>query len=158
LEVKVQGVDVQGRPIAISPEWRVEDPDMLAVSAGEGKAVNITVLHGGQTSVEVASLGFSKKLVINASERDGTLVVELAQPSGGRELLLANSGPAYGGLGGQGNSPSPSSQPAQHRRHRPPQVVEIPEALRDMQAQFEAFRQSVDPTPQSIGGMEAAAP
>ena len=79
VDAKAQGVNAQGKPVDIMPEWTPADPDMVRVTPAEGRAVKITVQRTGQSSLEVASLGFSKQLTVDARQRAGAIFVELSQ-------------------------------------------------------------------------------
>jgi hypothetical protein len=79
VEAKATGLDAAGKSVQISPLWIPADPDMVTVSPAQGSAVKITVQHAGETSLEVASQGFSKRLPIHAVEYGETILVELSQ-------------------------------------------------------------------------------
>jgi len=81
VEARVEGVDVKGTLMEISPTWTPSDPDMVAVSPGQGKEVKITVKYAGQSSLEVASRGVTKKLSIKATaiHEGKVLQVEITQ-------------------------------------------------------------------------------
>lgn len=81
VEARVEGADSQGKPVKISPEWKPEDPDMVAVSPVQGNEVKITVKRAGQSSLEVVSSGVIKKLSIKATamHEGKALQVEITQ-------------------------------------------------------------------------------
>ncbi len=81
VEARVEVFDANGKPTNISPEWIPEDPDMVAVSPSQGKEVKITVRRAGQSSLEVASQGVSKRLSIKATaiHEGKVLQVEISQ-------------------------------------------------------------------------------
>jgi hypothetical protein len=79
LHAQAQGIDVQGKPVPVNADWTATDPSMVTLSPGPGKAVEITVHRVGQTTLEVASLGISKKLPLNALAYGDTIVVEVYQ-------------------------------------------------------------------------------
>jgi FKBP-type peptidyl-prolyl cis-trans isomerase FklB len=79
VDARVQGIDAQGRPIKISPKWTPSDPDMVTISPEEGNLVKITVKHAGESSIEVASEGVSRKLSINAKQQGNAIQMEISQ-------------------------------------------------------------------------------
>ena len=81
VEARVEGADSQGKLVRVSPHWKPEDPDMVAVSPGQGNEVKITVKRTGQTGLEVSSQGISKNLSIRATatHEGKALRVEITQ-------------------------------------------------------------------------------
>ncbi|MDO8587931.1 MAG: hypothetical protein Q7T82_12955 [Armatimonadota bacterium] len=79
VELVAQGVDADGRLTEISPKWIPSDGDMVTVSPCEGRKVEMTVRRAGESSLAVDCQGFSKKLLIKASQRDNSMQVEIAQ-------------------------------------------------------------------------------
>jgi len=79
VETRVEGTDAQGRPVKIRPTWTPADPEMVTVSPSEGNLVKITVKHAGESSLEVASNGISRKLSIKAKQQGNAMQVEIAQ-------------------------------------------------------------------------------
>ena len=81
IEAKSQGVDAGGRPMDISPKWTPADPDMVAVTPDQGSEVKITIKRAGQSTLEVASQGYSKMLSIKATaiHEGKALQVEISQ-------------------------------------------------------------------------------
>jgi hypothetical protein len=79
VEARAFGIGANGQPVNISPKWRAADPEMVDVSPGEGNAVKITVRRAGESSLEVASQGLSKKLSIKAEYKGNILQVQLSQ-------------------------------------------------------------------------------
>lgn len=81
VEAKAQVSNTNGRMIDVDPEWIPTDPGMISVSRARNssKAVVITVRHSGQSSLRVASQGISKELIINASDEDRGLRVDIVQ-------------------------------------------------------------------------------
>ncbi|MDP2660088.1 MAG: hypothetical protein Q8R28_05115 [Dehalococcoidia bacterium] len=79
LQVRAQGLDGQGNPMVISPQWKPADPETLAVSPSQGSVVMLTVQRPGQSSLQVVSQGFSKTLSIVAAYQGSALLVEIAQ-------------------------------------------------------------------------------
>lgn len=149
--IKVQGVDTQGKPVAITPEWRVNDAGMATVSTAAGNSVNLAAQHAGQTSVEVTALGLTKRLTLNVTEREeGILIMELTQPPGPApqmaQAALAYTAPAS--QSGSANPPGPSARPHRHRRGQP---VPVPEELSDVVAQLQAVQEQ-------LGGSAPAEP
>lgn len=78
-EATIEGIDARGKAVRIQPTIAPADPSMVTVSPRPGKAVQITVHRPGQTSLEVAALGMSKKLPLNALAHGDSLVVEVYQ-------------------------------------------------------------------------------
>ena len=79
VEARAEGVAGAGKPVNIAPRWIPADPEMVTVSPSQGKAVTITVLRPGESSVEVSSQGVSKQLSVRAGLKGETLQVEFAQ-------------------------------------------------------------------------------
>lgn len=79
VEARAEGLDAGGRQVKISPTWTPADPDMVTVTLGQGNDVKITVQRAGQSSLEVASPGYSKKLAIKAIYKNNTVQVEISQ-------------------------------------------------------------------------------
>jgi len=80
VEVRVQGVDANGRKVAISPAWKPSDPEMVAVARGQGSAYEITVTRPGQSSLKVNADGVTRTLTVKAEEyRGNALKVDITQ-------------------------------------------------------------------------------
>ena len=79
VEARAEGVAGAGKPVNIAPRWIPANPEMVTVSPSQGKAVTITVLRPGESSVEVSSQGVSKQLSVRAGLKGETLQVEFAQ-------------------------------------------------------------------------------
>ena len=77
VEAKAEGVDGRGKVTDISPTWTPSDPDMVGVSPAEGHKVEITVRRAGESTLNVSSQGFSKKLLIKATYGDNTIQVDI---------------------------------------------------------------------------------
>ena len=77
VEARVEVLDANGKRVDISPEWIPADPEMVTVSPGQGKEMNITVRRAGQSSLKVASPGFSKELIVKATYEGSTIKVEI---------------------------------------------------------------------------------
>jgi FKBP-type peptidyl-prolyl cis-trans isomerase FklB len=100
VEAGALGIDAKGKPVRISPEWIPSDPEMVTVSPKRGDAVNITVKHAGEASLEVVYQGYSKRLPIKALDRNNALQVEIAQlemkaPAGAPPATAAQETPAF---------------------------------------------------------------
>ncbi len=80
VEVKVVGIDAQGRPVRVDPEWVPSDSEMVMVSPNRGNAVSIVVKRAGESKVQLTAEGVSKELAIKAVYRDNALRVEITQP------------------------------------------------------------------------------
>lgn len=76
---RAEGFDAKGKPVEISAEWVPADPEMVAVSPRQGKEVKITVRRAGQSTLNVASPGFSRELIIKATTKGNALQVEISQ-------------------------------------------------------------------------------
>ena len=80
LEARVQGRDIKGRPMQISPEWIPADPEMVTVSPSQGNQVQITVKRAGESSLKVVSEEVSKTLSIKATYPNNSAIqVEIIQ-------------------------------------------------------------------------------
>ncbi|HSB82845.1 MAG TPA: hypothetical protein VLM91_29055 [Candidatus Methylomirabilis sp.] len=79
VEARVEGVDARGRPVRITPRWTPGDPEMVEISPAEGSSVKIIVKRAGESTVEVASHGISKRLSIKAEYKGNALHVQLSQ-------------------------------------------------------------------------------
>jgi hypothetical protein len=77
VEARCEGLDAKGMPVAA--QWTPSDPEMVTVSPGQGKEVKITVKRAGQSGVEVASQGVSKKLSVKAVSKGNAMQVEITQ-------------------------------------------------------------------------------
>lgn len=71
---RADGRNARGEAIDIRPEWRSADPEMLTVTPGQGGEVKITVLRPGESVLEVASQGLSRKLLVKADYQNNVLV------------------------------------------------------------------------------------
>jgi hypothetical protein len=76
---RCEGLDAQGMPLAVNPQWIPSDPGMVAVSPGQGKEVKITVKRAGQSGLEVVSQGVSKKMTVKAAYKGNAMQVEITQ-------------------------------------------------------------------------------
>ncbi len=79
LETRAEGLDAQGQPVGVSPQWIASDPGMVTVSPGQGSQVTITIQGAGQSTLRLASDTVTKELVIKAASQGGVLTVEIAQ-------------------------------------------------------------------------------
>ena len=80
VEVKVAGLDAQGRPIeSIKTEWIPEDPEMVTVSAGTSNSVKILIHKPGESNVTIVSGDLSTTLSIKAESKDNVLQVQISQ-------------------------------------------------------------------------------
>lgn len=79
VEAKVQVHDAKGQPVDLNPEWIPADPEMVTVSPSQGNAVQITVRHAGQSSLEVTSQRVSRKLAIMAWYQGDALQVQISE-------------------------------------------------------------------------------
>lgn len=77
VEARGHGQDARGQPSAVSLTWTAANPDMVAVSPARGHQVAITVLHAGESSVEVNAQGVSRTLAIKAEYKGDFLHVEI---------------------------------------------------------------------------------
>jgi len=79
VEARVHGVDAKGNKMKIKPEWTPSDPEMVAVTPGEGSDVKIAVKRAGKSTLKVAAPGVSKELSIKATEEGNAIRVEITQ-------------------------------------------------------------------------------
>lgn len=79
VDVKVRGVDARGKAVKIVPEWTAADPGMVTVTPGQKDEFRITVTRAGESTLTVASQGFSKELVVKAKQVGSTIQVEISQ-------------------------------------------------------------------------------
>lgn len=79
VDASARGIDGRGRSVEFRPEWRAENPAMVTVTPSQGNEVKITVLRPGQSNLLVTFQDISRKLAINATNRDKVIVVEIAQ-------------------------------------------------------------------------------
>ena len=79
VEAKARGVNATGMVVQVRPIWIAEDPEMVGVTPTQGDAVQIKVKRAGQSSLQVTSAGFAKKLLIKATPKDSVLRVEITQ-------------------------------------------------------------------------------
>jgi len=79
VEAKVRGIGPKGTDVPIHPEWIAEDKEMLAVTPSQGDTVQIKVNQPGESTVQITSLGFSKKLRIKATSQGSAMQVEIIQ-------------------------------------------------------------------------------
>jgi len=67
---RASGVDAEGRSFK-SPTWWPAEPDMVAVTPGQGAQVEITVLRPGESRLTVGEHGATRILMVKAVEREG---------------------------------------------------------------------------------------
>ena len=81
VEAKAQGIDANGRPMDVSPQWVPTAPGVVTVTQTQGSDVKITVSSPGQCSLKVTSQEVSKELSIKSVlMRDGNgLQVDISQ-------------------------------------------------------------------------------
>lgn len=80
VDVKVDGLDLAGKQVAVSPAWIPSDPMLIEVSPAQGEQVQITVLRAGQSSLNVIAGEISRELNIKAIAYLGdTMLVEISQ-------------------------------------------------------------------------------
>jgi hypothetical protein len=80
VEASIRGLNAEGKAVNTPATWRAADPEMVKVSEpGPGNTVTLTVVHPGETTVEVASQGITKQLPLHAQRYGQTLLVALAQ-------------------------------------------------------------------------------
>jgi FKBP-type peptidyl-prolyl cis-trans isomerase FklB len=81
VSARARCVDRGGRPIEVSPTWIASDPEMVAVSPGEGNEVQILVKRAGKSSLLVTSQGVTEELDITAMQKGEAIGIEIAQKS-----------------------------------------------------------------------------
>ena len=77
VEVRVEGIGPEGQSVRISPRWTPSDPEMVTVTPEEGSLVKIRVKRAGESSVQVAASGVSRKLSIKVESRNNALQVSI---------------------------------------------------------------------------------
>ncbi len=80
IDVRAFGVDALGGSTPISLKWVPEDPEMIAVSPGDGHQVALSVRRAGVSGVELFQAGRSRRLAVRASSNGSSLHVEIDQP------------------------------------------------------------------------------
>jgi len=79
VEARIEASDASGRPVTVSPKWIPSDPAMVEISPAIGNAVRITVKQPGESSVELASEQFARKLSIRGEKRNEVMHVQIIQ-------------------------------------------------------------------------------
>lgn len=79
VEAMARLADRKGALADISPKWTASNPDMVAVSPGQGHQVKMTVRLLGESLVNVEYGGLTKTLVVKAAKRDGAMHVDVIQ-------------------------------------------------------------------------------
>lgn len=81
VDVRAQGFDARGQAIAaVEPEWTAADPDVVAVSPGQGREVKITAKRAGETTLKVTAANVTRTLTVKAEQQNGnSLKVNLTQ-------------------------------------------------------------------------------
>lgn len=79
IEARCEGLDAKGMPLAIKPQWIPADPEMVAVLPSTGNKVRIVVKRAGQSGLDVAFQGVSRKLSVKAVYNSNALQVEITQ-------------------------------------------------------------------------------
>jgi hypothetical protein len=79
VEARVLSARTVNERADLNPVWNATDPDMVLVSPQPGpeNMAMITVLHPGQSKLEVSSNGISKELTVNAAYEDKGMRVEI---------------------------------------------------------------------------------
>jgi FKBP-type peptidyl-prolyl cis-trans isomerase FklB len=81
VEVRAQGLDVNGRPTKIDPEWIPSDPEMVTVTPARGEQVKITVKRAGESKLKISAQGLSRELILKATYLGKSIQVEITQPA-----------------------------------------------------------------------------
>ena len=80
VDARAHGVDADGRPVEVSPEWIAGDATLLDVSPPQGTPVVITVHRVGQTRLDVVAGEVSRSLDVAVKAHvGGTMLVEISQ-------------------------------------------------------------------------------
>jgi len=79
LEARVVGAVPRHKRAKIRPRWVPADPGMVSVSPSEGYQVKITVLHDGESTLNVVLPGASRQLTIKATYQDNAIRAEISQ-------------------------------------------------------------------------------
>ncbi len=66
VDAKAQGLDSNGKLVAITPQWTPSDPEMVSVTAVRDDEFRITVKHAGEGKVRVSAQQTSIELLITA--------------------------------------------------------------------------------------------
>jgi FKBP-type peptidyl-prolyl cis-trans isomerase FklB len=80
VDVKVDGVDADGRAVKVVPRWSASDPDMVTVTPGAKDQFRITV-KPGESKLTVETQGISRELRIKAKALGNAVQVEILQDS-----------------------------------------------------------------------------
>jgi len=79
VDARAEVITTKGKAAGKGPKWIPADPKMVTVTPSQGNTVKIIVRHAGETSLKVAAPGFSKVLLIKATEKGSTMQVEISQ-------------------------------------------------------------------------------
>jgi FKBP-type peptidyl-prolyl cis-trans isomerase len=79
VEARAEGVDGNGKPVSISPQWIATDAEVATVTPGQGKEVRITAIRPGESSLQVTSQGVSRELALRAAYKGDVLHVDISQ-------------------------------------------------------------------------------
>jgi FKBP-type peptidyl-prolyl cis-trans isomerase len=112
VEVKVLGVDAEGRSRGTEPEWIPSDPEMVTVATGAGGTARIVVKRAGESTLRLTAQGLSRELAVKAELRNGALRVEITQPQASRPDAPAGAAPAN-----KSEQPSAFNTPAEKRSY-----------------------------------------
>ena len=81
VRARAEGLDAQGRPIAVQPKWTPADSSMVTVTPSVGSEVDITVKRAGRSNLQVTFGAVTTELVIHAEKEGESLKLEIARRS-----------------------------------------------------------------------------
>lgn len=79
VEVRARAVDAEGRSVGgATPTWWAADPDVVAVSSGEGDRVELSVKRAGTTDLAVTAGGATARYTVVAAGSPSPVRVSIA--------------------------------------------------------------------------------
>jgi hypothetical protein len=91
VDAKVQGVDSQGKPVAITPEWTPANAELVSVSPIRGDEYRIAVKHAGECKLRVSAGQVSRDLFIKAKPLGDGKALQVQVSSVGVEMPAATA-------------------------------------------------------------------
>lgn len=77
--IRAEIVDGDGRTLPVTPEWTVDDPEMVTLTPGEDNEVLLTLKRAGQSNLQITAQEVSRTLTIEVVEREGAMRVTIRQ-------------------------------------------------------------------------------
>jgi hypothetical protein len=74
-----EGMDAAGKRFDVAADWVPDDPGMVEIARGAAGEVSIRVKRAGRSTVRISFRDVARELVVEATEKDGTLSVQVAQ-------------------------------------------------------------------------------